>query len=127
MLPSAHRLIGHEFMFQHDNAPPHTAGITTEFMDNPTPDFIKDMGGSWQFEVMVWPAQSPDLNPIENLWDEMERRLLDEARPRNKDELYEILNRIWETMDLPTITNILASMSRRCQAVIDAGGAYTRY
>ena len=96
-------------------------------MDDPTPDFIKDMGGSWEFEVMVWPAQSPDLNPIENLWNEMERRLQREVRPRNKDQLYQSLNRIWEGLDLQTITNRLASMPRRCQAVIDAGGAFTRY
>ena len=127
MLPSAHHMIGHEFIFQHDNAPPHTALITREFITDPTPEFIREMGGSWQFEVMEWPAQSPDLNPLENLWDEMERRLHREDRPRNKDHLFEILKQIWEGMDRQIITNLLASMPRRCQAVIDARGAFTRY
>ena len=76
---------------------------------------------------MVWPAQSPDLNPLENLWDEMERRLHREERPRNKDQLFEILKRIWEGMDRQIIDNLLGSMPRRCQAVIDARGAFTRY
>ena len=68
-------------------------------MADPTPEFIREMGGSLQFEVMDWPAQSPDLNPLENLWDEMECCLRREDRPRNKDDLYEILKRIWEGMD----------------------------
>ena len=45
MLPSAHHLIGHEFLFQHDNAPPHTAKITREFIADPSPEFIREMGG----------------------------------------------------------------------------------
>ena len=64
------------------------ARVTQEFIANPTPDFIQDMGGSWQFEVMKWLAQSPNLNPIENLQDELERRLRLENRPRNKEELF---------------------------------------
>ncbi len=96
-------------------------------MADPTPEFVQEMGGSWQFEVMVWPAQSPDLNPLENLWDEMERRLQREERPRNKTHLFEILKWIWEGMDRQVITNLLGSMSRRCQAVNDARGAFTRY
>ena len=45
MLPSAHHMIGHEFLFQHDNTPPHTALITQEFIANSTPEFIREMGG----------------------------------------------------------------------------------
>ena len=44
MLPSAHRLIGPEFLYQHDNARAHTARVTQEFIANPTPDFIRDIG-----------------------------------------------------------------------------------
>ena len=127
LLPSAHRLIGTEFLFQQDNAPPHTARITQEYLANQTPAFVRELGGSWDFQLMEWPAQSPDLNPLENLWNELERQLHREVRPRNQDQLFEILQRIWNGLDPQILANLLGSMGRRCQAVIDAGGAYTRY
>ena len=55
MLPEAQRLLGEEFVFQHDNTPIHTAQSTQQWLrDN-------------DVNVLDWPPQSPDANPIENL------------------------------------------------------------
>uniref|UniRef100_A0A668ACI7 Tc1-like transposase DDE domain-containing protein n=1 Tax=Myripristis murdjan TaxID=586833 RepID=A0A668ACI7_9TELE len=72
-------------------------------------------------EGMEWPALSPDLNPIENLWDQLSRRV--EARssvPQNLNVLRAALQEEWDAMPQQTISRLVNNMRRRCQAVIDA-------
>ena len=53
---------------------------------------------------MDWPAQSPDLNPIEHLWDEVERRLRNsEEKPTSREDLYKKLFAIWDKIDVGTV------------------------
>ena len=68
---------------------------------------------------MLWPVQSPDLNPIENLWSILDTRLK-YRKCSNEDELFKVLQDGWEDFDLQILKNLVNSMSKRCQAVIDA-------
>ena len=86
--------------------------------------------------VMEWPAQSPDLNPLENLWSDFKERFYQrftemfnhpskgfEARYRYG----EVLQEVWYSQGTEMVEALINSMPRRCQAVIDAKGGWTGY
>ncbi|KAK3518759.1 hypothetical protein QTP70_011551 [Hemibagrus guttatus] len=73
---------------------------------------------TWMSE---FPAQSPDLNPIEHLWDELERRL--RARPSHPTSVPDLTNALLED----TLLNLVESLPRRVEAVIAAKGGTTPY
>jgi len=103
-----------DFIFQQDNDPKHTAGKTTAFFR------------SSRIRLLDWPAQSPDLNPIENLWSILDQKV-DKGDVTNKAKLLEALKRAWENIDQQHIQNLIESMPRRLQAVIQAKGGHTKY
>ena len=104
------------YIFQEGNAPIHTAYIAK--------DWKKDNN----IASLPWPAQSPDLNPIENLWDVLERRVRKhKPLPRNQDNLWQILQEEWLKLDIDICNNLVDSMPRRIAAVIANKGNPTKY
>jgi transposase len=94
---------------QQDNAPPHTAKTTKRFFsDN-------------NIDVLPWPASSPDLNPIENLWGILKVRV-DRRKPKNKEELITYAKEEWNGIEMETVRRTIESLPNRIELVIENGG-----
>ena len=117
-LPFANKYHGgtDHFIFQHDNCGPHRAKSIKSYMS------------SKHISLLPWPAQSPDLNPIENLWAILKKKLRTQDRyPSNVDALYNQLSTIWDTLPEVYIKNLVVSMSRCADAVKRGRGSSTKY
>lgn len=112
---SARKLgLSRQFIFQQDSDPKHTSHIVSKW--------LKDK----RIKVLDWCPQSPDLNPIEHLWSQLKMKVR-EQNPRNINELKEIVKQEWDKIDPQLTKNLVESMSRRCQAVIEAKGGHINY
>lgn len=78
--------------------------------------------------MIKWPAQSPDLNPIENLWAILKRRLaVHERAPKNMDELWHRVHDEWNNISKENIQNLVESMPNRIKSVKKNKGLWTKY
>ena len=105
-----------EILFQHDNARPHVARICRDFLANEN------------IRVIPWPALSSDMAPIEHLWDCLDRRVRKRPhQPQNLNEMRNALNQEWRRISQANIRRLIQSLNRRCNALIDARGGFTRF
>lgn len=105
-----------ERIFQQDNDPKHTSKKAIQwFEDN-------------NIQVLAWPAQSPDINPIEHLWVHLKKQMNQYSiPPRGVHELWERVAEEWNGITPETCQKLIESMPRRIQAVIKAKGGHTKY
>ncbi|CAH1956399.1 unnamed protein product [Acanthoscelides obtectus] len=102
--------------FQQDNARPHVARVTIDFFQH------NDV------TLLPWPPRSPDLSPIEHVWDMMGRRLLNLQRPpQTLEALREELVVAWNEIPQDDIDHLIRSMPRRVGECVSHHGASTHY
>ena len=103
-------------VFQQDNAPPHTAHKTIEYLRERNLD------------VMEWHGCSPDLSPIENLWGELVLRVYAEYKQYDDvEDLAEGISDAWESITSQICNNLVDSMPKRCLETIEKRGGATSY
>ena len=105
-----------DVVFQHDNDPKHTSKATKEYLMNQ------------ELEILPWPAQSPDLNPIEHLWHYLKVKIGSyENRPTSIHSLWQYVDEKWNKISVEVCQKLIETMPKRIQAVIEAKGGHTKY
>ncbi|GFW80500.1 transposable element Tcb2 transposase [Trichonephila clavipes] len=97
-------------IFQPDNARPHTARVAQDFLRH--------------FQTLSWPAHSPELSPVEHVWDQLKRRM---PSCHSVHDLELAVQDLWAHLPQDNIRCLINSMPDRVVAGITAGGSPTHY
>ena len=107
---------GSNWLFQQDNAPIHRAKANKLWLKKN------------KVSLLEWPSLSSDLNPIENLWGLLARRVYADGRQfSSKEELKKEITRQWLKIILKEVRSLVDSMPNRVYECIRLGGAKTKY
>ncbi|CAK9829697.1 Transposable element Tc1 transposase [Anthophora retusa] len=102
------------FILKMDNDPKHVCKVAKKYYNENN------------IQLLPWPAQSPDLNPIEHMWDHLNRNVPEHCR-NNKQLFQRALLKAWSEIDQNTINILIESMPKRLQEVINNRGYQTSY
>lgn len=114
LIKSAKKMKLKNFYFMHDNDPKHTSRLVKEYL------------AKKRIKLLEWPPQSPDMNPIEQVWAFIKRELSKYGK-MNKNDLKIKIMEIWKSLTPEFIKNYTRSFNKRCKAVYDANGKHTNY
>ena len=103
----------HKFMA--DNDPKHTSRHAQRYLE--------------EKQINWWrtPAESPDLNPIENMWHELKEYIRREVKPKTKEELIDRIKAFWSTVDIDKCRKYIRHLRKVIPKVIEVQGAATGY
>ncbi|GFV12385.1 transposable element Tcb2 transposase [Trichonephila clavipes] len=108
--------VGDKFVFMDDNATCHRTLAVQDCLD------------SEGIQRLVWPARSPDLNPIENVWNALGRQVAGRNyAPTNKNTLIRSLTEEWDKLPQQLLDNVVQSMVRRVECCITLHGGHIPY
>lgn len=117
LAPAAEELLGDDWVFQQDSTEHgvHGAKSVRDWLENNVPAYLRP-----------WPAQSPDLNPIEHVWAKLSTEV-DRRAATSVEELWQVVQEEWQKLQLDFLQSLTQSMPRRLRAVLDAEGDVTKY
>jgi transposase len=113
-VPEMSQMLSGRWRFQQDNDPKHTSRLAKAFLQENFPI------------VLDWPSNSPDLNPIENLWSIVKSKV-EKRMPKNLDDLENFMVEEWQNIPDSVLINLSNSMKRRCELIIEKNGERIPY
>ena len=120
LTPLLHKTRFKNYKVLMDNAAPHTSKETKEFMESQGIEYI-EFGGGKHGEKGGFPPNSPDLNPIENIFGILQANV-NEFQPSTVGELIKVVERCWEQIDMKHIISTIRSLKKRMKFVLENNG-----